>query len=263
VIEMELRRVEPKTIAEIAHEWDRIADVRHTQLTSGADVSYDLVLRPTVLELADFGAASNVLDVGCGTGHLTTCIARRAQRTVALDPSSGSLEVAKRHGALDGVSTRVEWLPVSIEEYARAGGEKFEYIVANMALMDMPDITGAMAAIGAVSRPGTVFVGTITHPWFWPRYWGYESAAWFHYESEIFVEGEFRISRGGSGMLTTHVHRPLQRYFEELAANGFQMERVLEPMPTRKAMQLYRRRWLYPRFLAFRAVQTWNVTRPP
>ena len=49
----------------------------------------------------------------------------------------------------------------------------------------------------------------ITHPFFWPKYWGYESEEWYKYNEEIFIENEFSISFEKEMGKTTYIHRPL------------------------------------------------------
>ena len=60
-----------KTSEAIASEWDRIAHARHMQIATGKDLSFNYVLKPTVLELLQGCNLKRVLDLGSGTGELT------------------------------------------------------------------------------------------------------------------------------------------------------------------------------------------------
>ena len=121
-----------------------------------------------------------------------------------------------------------------------------------MSLMTTPSLSDFAQALGKVLRPGTRFAAVLTHPWFWPRYWGYEKASWYSYEREIFVEAEFVTSTCSTEVVTTHVHRPLEQYARAFAEEGFVLERVVEPMPSAEVEALYPKGWEFPRFIGLR-----------
>jgi predicted TPR repeat methyltransferase len=244
-------RVPPKTVEAIASEWDAIASRRAHQIRNRLDISFGAVLRPTVLDLIDRHApsADSILDVGCGTGELTWDLARRYGQSVGVDPSSLSVLHAQ-HGAPFDLIPRLEWHTKTIEEFAERQYAQFKTVVANMTLMDMPNLESGLAAIAAVCEDGAKFIWTFTHPCFWSRYWGYENETWFNYNEEMFIEAFFRITRETTGFVTTHIHRPLHQYIEGFIWNGFALEAMVEPMPTRPATEAYSEPWAFPRFLA-------------
>jgi hypothetical protein len=57
-----------------------------------------------------------------------------------------------------------------------------------MTLMTAPDLRAFAKALATLLQARGRFVAILTHPCFWPRYWGYEEEPWFHYEREIFIE---------------------------------------------------------------------------
>lgn len=245
-----------KSIREVAREWDAISSVRSQQLAAGIDPSYDSVLVPTVRELLGLVPShASLLDVGCGTGVLTSLLATEARRTVAVDPSHGSIAAAQRRVEMDGLEDKVDCFALSMEEYADSATEKFDLVVANMTLMDAPDLKALLRAVSHLAKEGATFVWTVTHPWFWPYYRGYEREPWFRYDREQFIEGEFKISNDSTGLTSTHVHRPLHQYVHELAGAGFIVDAMKEPMPDSAAMTRYPQPWDFPRFLAARCVR--------
>ena len=245
-----MRRVKPRNVDQMAKEWDLLAETRTAQLDDGLDISYFHVLMPAVLQSVGTGL-SHLLDVGCGTGVLTQQLAKHAEHVVGIDPSVNSIAEAAKRMEASPTTKRVDLTTDTVERYAaKHTGEKFSAIVANMTLMDSPNLDAVTQAVAKLLEPGGIFVWTITHPWFWPRYWSYDTALWFKYQEELFIEAEFRISNSATGLMTTHIHRPLERYIHSMNRAGMMIERLDEPMPTRSVMQLYPRPWDYPRFLA-------------
>ena len=246
-------RVRPtavKSVDTIASEWDAVARERSEQLVSSLDVSYHRVIVPNLLRLVTEREDSPVLDVGCGTGSLTRELGLRYGRVVGVDLSRRSVEIAESYCAdLPNVSfyqSSLDLLPSSLDH-------TFSPMIANMVFMAAPNIESFTAALARLGANGAELVFSLTHPWFWPQYWGYSSAPWFRYEDEIFLEAEFEITFGRTDFITTHVHRPLEQYMEALWQAGFVVERLVEPAPPPDVDRDYLRQWTMPRFLLGRA----------
>jgi len=249
----EIRHCSAKQHDDLAAEWDRLAEERHRQIASGDDISFDHVIAPTILKLFAGANPSLVLDVGSGTGDFTARLARVAERVVGLEPSAASVEIARTVCA--GLSN-VRFLNRPIEEAKEAlGGEAATAAVATMTLMTTPNLPRFAEALRELLQDGGKFVAVVTHPCFWPRYWGYEEADWFDYEREIFIEAPFVISLRRTPHFTTHIHRPLEQYLTTFADLGFSIEKVVEPMPPAEIEALYPMPWQFPRFLGLRWVK--------
>lgn len=242
--------VQRKDLSDIAKEWDAIVDVRHRQILDGVDLSYDLILKPTVLELLKDCSLTRLIDVGCGSGDLSAILAQHCGELVGIDVSIHSIEVAAsvcRH------LTNTSFYAASIEEFAsRSTCPELSVAVANMTLMTAPDLYQVVAGVAKVLKPGGAFVITILHPCFWPQYWGYDQAEWFRYDREIGIEAPFQISRAETPYLTTHFHRPLSTYERALSRASFVIEKLVEPMPGEEAEARYPEPWQFPRFLALK-----------
>jgi len=234
---------------EIAGEWDQLAPVRHRQIASGIDLSFHEVLKPFVLTSLSKFDATDVIDIGCGTGELTGELASVSGTVVGIDISGESIRIAQSNPGRKNLS----FSKMSVDQYAHARPESFSLAVANMTLASAVDLSLTMNAVRVLLRHGGMFVGTIPHPWFWPRYWGYENEPWFSYEREQPIKAPFKISREQTGLTTTHIHRSLKRYVESFLTAGLSIVGIDEPAPRATADSSYRNSWKYPRFLGIHA----------
>lgn len=244
----------PKTRQALANEWDSIARERDRQISAGEDLSFDLVLVPTMFDLLADADKSFILDIGAGTGHFTAKLAQFADRVIAVEPSLRSLELARAN--CKSYST-VEFVGGTLEEAADTLRPKaITTAVASMTLMTAPDLHAFARTLATILPVGGRFLATFTHPWFWPKYWGYDTAPWFNYSREIFVEAPFRISQRTTEIKTTHIHRPLTSYIDAFGLAGFDVERLVEPLPSLSVQSLYPTPWFYPRFMGLRWVRS-------
>jgi SAM-dependent methyltransferase len=240
-----------KTQEDLAREWDAVADARFAQLRDHRDITYASVLVPIVLRLTDVRATDRVVDAGCGSGFLSALIADAAAHVIGVDPSPKQISLAKAHNG----RANVDYIDGTLERFAASNPERADLVVAHMTLMDAPSLGGFLSAARVALRPGGVLVATLTHPWFWPQYWGYDSAPWFHYSDEILIEAPFVISLDDQPIgTTTHIHRPISTYLTTLVDTGFELQRVCEPMPTSEVERLYPKPWANPRYIALRAL---------
>ena len=246
-----IKPVTGKTAQDIQIEWNQIAALRHRQIGSGLDLSFSCVLLPLIRELLGSCRLENVLDLGCGTGELTKEIASLSRQVTGVDPSSESVAIARKTCAN---SLNVSFYVGTAEEFAYSRSDcRFTTAISNMTLMDCMNLDSVVSTAASLLDVNGSFIATITHPWFWPQYWGYADAPWFNYQNETILETTFRISEEATNCVTTHVHRPLSHYLKSFSQAGFRVDRILEPFPCEEVHNLYPERWKFPRFLVFLA----------
>src|SRR5437870_4613196 len=93
-----IRRCSEKSLADLAQEWDKLAEERHRQIVSGEDLSFHHVVVPIARRLFDGSDGTTVLDIGSGTGDFTVQLAQIVQKVIAIEPSSASMALAQRVG---------------------------------------------------------------------------------------------------------------------------------------------------------------------
>ena len=208
--ELSARPVSGKSQDLVSAEWDQIAQLRHAQITEGKDISFNYVLKPTILNLLEGCNLDNVLDLGCGTSELTSEVARISGHVTGVELSSFSIEIAE---ATCSRLSNISLFTCPVEDFAeRWVGPQFGTAIANMTLMTCVDLDSFVDAAANLVVPNGHLVATITHPWFWSVYWGYAEADWFDYFQEIVIEAPFRISAEDTDCVTTHVHRSFSTY---------------------------------------------------
>jgi trans-aconitate methyltransferase len=231
-----------KEEADIVREWDSIAPIRDRQVALHQDKSYEHVLEPWILGKVGRSNAKRIIDVGCGTGRLTSKLSSRVGETVGIDPSAVSIELARDH---DDV-TRFE--VATAEEWVRHDPDgRFDLAVANMVLMDALDLDGIVGALAVLARGGVV-LATIAHPSFWPIYWNYAGSDGFSYLDETVVETPFRTSSKAYGLMATHVHRPIEMYLRSFRRHGLKVT-AFEELRGPESVE----KFPYPRFIGIEA----------
>lgn len=245
-----VRKLDGFTIGDATKIWDTLAEKRFDQITSGRDLTFSNVLAPALVNQINFFDDMNILDAGCGTGVLSKYLFMKDAKIVGIDPSTVSIEIARSN-----FSEFASFYPTSIESFSKSSKVKFDVIVANMVLMDAPNLNTFLTAARKLSHERTVFSWTATHPFFWPKYSGYEAEPWFNYRKEIFVEDVFRISKSKHPRLSSvHVHRPLEMISKAFVASGWTAPSFAEPWPDKKIQKLYPQPWKFPRYILGRSL---------
>jgi SAM-dependent methyltransferase len=86
-------------------------------------------------------ASARILEVGCGQGDLAQELAASGHDVVAIDPDAPEGELFQA---------------VSLEAFAEGG--RFDAVVASRALHHIPDLSGAVAKVARLLRPGGRFI---------------------------------------------------------------------------------------------------------
>ncbi|MES2987811.1 MAG: class I SAM-dependent methyltransferase [Pseudomonadota bacterium] len=239
------REVPPKSVIEIAEEWDALAAIRLRQMSSGDDVTFSRIMMPTMFDFVNRQRPKSILDAGCGVGIFTDYLSRFFPNVIGIDPSKVSISLARSH-----FGERATFKNCSIEEFSDVSKKKFDVITANMVLMDAPDAAEFLSSVSRLLKRGGAFIFSVTHPCFWPRYYQYEHEPWFEYWREIFVESPFRISSDTEAIFpSTHIHRSFERYNSLISGAGLHFEFMREPFPDEKTQKMYKQPWQYPRYL--------------
>lgn len=236
----------------IALEWDTNAITRRDQIKSGIDISYSKVLIPAIFDILGSYRGKRCIDIGCGSGTLTAMLAEKASFVVGVDLSRKMIEIARQDV---GHFPNIEFVHSSIESFSKVyKGPKFDVGIAHMSLITAPYLEEVIKAISALLKPKGILVCSMTHPCFWNQYRNLEKEKDFNYWKRHAQKAEFIISLAEDALPepTTHYHRPLEYYVEQLLRNRLVIERLVEPYPLPEVHRLYPHKWRIPRFLIVR-----------
>jgi 2-polyprenyl-3-methyl-5-hydroxy-6-metoxy-1,4-benzoquinol methylase len=115
------------------HDWNRIAATYSASAGTEEDTIYRMFQSAIWESLAPVDGAT-VLDVGCGSGWLCQAIHRAGGNVIGVDGSSALLQIARE------AYPSLEFIEYNLTNGLPLFNRQFDRIIANMALMDIPDI---------------------------------------------------------------------------------------------------------------------------
>jgi trans-aconitate methyltransferase len=227
--------------------WDKIADIRHRQIESGIDITFSEVFLPYYAKLVGSLQPTSLLEVGCGTGHLSAALEKAVPSVVALEPSSGMHRVAQ--DVLRG--TRVELLNFSIQDYR--ANRSFEMIISHMCAQVVDDLDSFLGSITSHMNGQSLLAVTIPHPCFYNEYKRLFAPGDYKYMCESRKTISFTITRDPLTRITgiPYSHRPLSTYFAHFKSYGLRVVNFEEIFPEPRIQGLYTAKWDAPRYCVF------------
>ncbi|TFB13495.1 class I SAM-dependent methyltransferase [Filobacillus milosensis] len=199
------------------------------------------LIRPYTEKLLRIKEGQTILDIACGNGNFSRRLADLGANVVAFDYSSKMVERAKKRS--NDYNQQISYKVIDAANYEgllQLGNGKFDHAVANMALMDIADITPLIASLHKLLKPNGTFVFSITHPCFQPP--GLRTINESEdINSKLVSRNSIQISKyltsepyeaiGIKGQKTPHYmfHRPLSYYTNEFFKSGFVLDSVEEP----------------------------------
>jgi ubiquinone/menaquinone biosynthesis C-methylase UbiE len=134
--------------------WD-IFSSKYDKITQGTNLTRDVEIEKSLKYIQSNHVA---LDYGCGTGTLANSIADKVQKVIAIDISSGMLEVAKKK-AVEKQITNVEFLKISLFD-EQLHQKYFDIIFAFNVLHFVEDGVKCIHRIHDILKPGGYFISS-------------------------------------------------------------------------------------------------------
>ncbi|QQO22714.1 class I SAM-dependent methyltransferase [Bradyrhizobium diazoefficiens] len=211
---------------DVSDGWAASAAAWIAEQGDDGDYGRRFVLDAPMRERIEGRGFRNALDVGCGEGRFCRIMQRAGVRTTGIDPTEALLARARE---LD---------PNGDYRLGRAEAMDFDashdLVVSYLSLIDIPNLSAAIAGMTAALRPGgTLLIANMTSfntagpPDGWTRdREGVLRFAIDHYMEERAVWVSWR------GIRIQNWHRPLSTYMTLLLDHGLQLRLFIEPQPT-------------------------------
>lgn len=231
--------------------WSKAAALRREQIESGLDITFNRVFVPYFVALTKATRPKRILEVGCGTGHLSARLATMCPHVEALEPSPGMHDVAKEVLCNSGVNLHATAIEAFRPEHP------FDIVFSHLCGHVVADIDRfCQACSRAVANDGS-FVLSLPHPCFWNDYREYFPRSDYRYNVEQFCTASLTITKDRTRPmegLPFH-HRPLGRYVSALRECGMGLTRLEEIVPAKAVQELYGSEWRFPRYCVLHATK--------
>jgi 2-polyprenyl-3-methyl-5-hydroxy-6-metoxy-1,4-benzoquinol methylase len=212
--------------------YDQIAGqyAASVQESLGDPTSVIAIASHTLLKAASDIDGLDICDLACGEGHLTVRLAEQAQSVVGIDISERLLNLARQKTD----NNRIAFVLDDAQYLSSQVDARFDLVVSNLALMDVPDLAAVYASAYRVLRPEGQFIFSITHPCFQAPHTTIDTAAEgqfaachiSRYSSEGFWRSDYA---GGIRGRVGAIHRTFSTYINTLIVTGFHLSELIEP----------------------------------
>jgi SAM-dependent methyltransferase len=149
--------------AQVAQYWEANAETwtRHTR--AGYDIYRDALNTPEFLAMLPPIEGLSGLDIGCGEGANTRQLAKRGASITAIDVAPTFARHAQAAEVAEPCGIRFAVADGACLPFAPGA---FDFAVAFMSMMDIPDQQSTFAEVARVLRPGGFLQFSILHPCF-------------------------------------------------------------------------------------------------
>lgn len=190
---------------------------------------------PTLKKLLPEFKDQAVLDLGSGYGwHCIYAVEQGASSVVGVELSEKMLEIAKEKSN----SRKIQYIKGDLET-VEFPDESFNIILSSLVFHYIEDYDALIRRLYKMLKPNGNLIFTVEHPTFT----AYGSQGWYYDENgeilhfpvdRYFYEGEREAVFLDQKM--TKYHRTITTYVDTLLQNGFRIDRVVEPMPTKNML---------------------------
>ena len=207
--------------------WEDHSDWWQQEFTDGADSEYEEQILPLAQEL--LSGEGRILDVGTGEGQVARLLAAQGSLVVGIDPTHNQIvEAVARGGGPRYLRGGAAELP-----FASAS---FDAAVACLVFEHIDEMDSAIAELARVVRPGGRFVFMLNHPLLQTP-----GSGWIddhvrdppeqYWRIGPYLTETTSVEEVQKDVFIPFVHRPLGRYVNALIEAGFNLERMIEPVP--------------------------------
>jgi SAM-dependent methyltransferase len=204
--------------------------------------------RPNTLSLLPDVSNKKILDAGCGPGKYAEILIARGAQVIGIDLSENMIEEAilRNHGK---GSFRIHDITTPLD-FLKDGS--MDIVICPLVLNYVKDWNQPLQEFNRVLAPGGLLVLSMQHPFF--------DFIYFKTKNYFEVEKVKSTWRGfGDPIEVESYRKPLSHYLNDLIANGFIIDRLLEPLPSPEFKEFdeegYEELMSFPGFMCIRAIK--------
>jgi 2-polyprenyl-3-methyl-5-hydroxy-6-metoxy-1,4-benzoquinol methylase len=211
--------------------WEANADLWDSRMGDEGNDFFNILCWPVLASFLDPKPDSVILDIACGNGLTSRCLAARGADVTAFDFSSNLIEKAKERPNPDNHISYHVIDATNEEQLLSLGKHKFDSALSNMALFDMENIKTLFRALPKLLKTNGFFVFSIMHPCFNNSSANHIVEEWD--DGTIHTRYAIKISRyissyqseglalRGQPKPQLYFNRPIQYYMNIAFQNGF------------------------------------------
>ena len=137
--------------------WEANADLWDSRMGDEGNDFFNILCWPVLASFLDPKPDSVILDIACGNGLTSRCLAARGADVTAFDFSSNLIEKAKERPNPDNHISYHVIDATNEEQLLSLGKHKFDSALSNMALFDMENIKTLFRALPKLLKPNGFF----------------------------------------------------------------------------------------------------------
>ena len=235
---------------EVGKYWNGNAEAWTKLSRAGYDLYRDNLNTPAFFDMLPEVDGLSGLDIGCGEGHNTRLLADRGARVTAIDISEDFIRFAMQSEEKEPVG--IDYKIASAVDLPFSDAE-FDFAVAFMSFMSIPEIDLALRQAHRVIRPGGFFQFSIEHPCFsTPHRRNLRNEEGLTYAIEVgdyfrnlqgdinewtFNSAPMEIREKLNKFKTPRFTRTISQWLNLITDTGFVIEKIEEPCPSDKTVQ--------------------------
>jgi len=209
--------------------------------------------RPNTLKLIGEVKGKSILDAACGPGKYAEILTSKGAKITGFDISPRMIKLAKERNKNNGVFF-VQDLDAPLK---KLNDSSFDIIVCTLAMHYIEDWNATIREFHRVLKDEGQLIISIEHPFFEFNY--FNSTHYFNTEAVKCVWKNF-----GKPIEINSYRRPLQACIMPLTNNGFYIDALIEPKPTKEFEKFdpkhYKELNEFPAFMCIKATRKPNKT---
>lgn len=234
--------------ADVIRSWGKASQESVKSFGDEGDFTRKYLLNDAIFALLGDVQGKRILDAGCGQGYLARLLAKRGAQVTGVEPAEAWYRYALEREKTEQLG--IIYQQADLSSWTGTD-ETFDYVIANMVFMDIPDLQPALHnCVQALKHRGRL-IFSLLHPCFEET-----GAAW---KEKGYVEiRDYFQERAVKQSFGYFIHRPLSAYLNSVIQAGCAIEHVIEPQLDEAIARQHdaERYWRVPGYVVISASKT-------